>query len=153
MAEEISCLLKSGHETIVRNWADKVMADRRVHSDARLSYLQLVDHVPQIVEELRNALIAQPPVGQMLFQGEEHGRQRWQQGYELKEVIRELTLLRQTVIEFIDTYRGALPRQSVEQLTKSFQKINGFIDEELYKTVEAYLAAPAHAQHALGIDN
>ena len=146
MAEEISHLLETGHETIVRNWADKVAADRRVHSDTRLTYLQLVDHVPQIVEELRTALLAQQPSSQMLREGREHGRQRWQQGYELKEVVRELTLLRQTLTEFIDAYRGALPRQSAEQIAQSFHKINGFMDEELYKTIEAYLESPPEQQ-------
>jgi len=57
MPEEISRLLQSGQETIVRNWTEKVAADRRVNSDERLSYLQLVDHIPQIVEELRLALL------------------------------------------------------------------------------------------------
>ncbi|HVF55506.1 MAG TPA: RsbRD N-terminal domain-containing protein [Pyrinomonadaceae bacterium] len=153
MAEEISYLLKTGHDTIVRNWADKVTADRRVHSDARLTYLQLVDHVPQIVEELRSALSAQTSSSQMLHEGKEHGRQRWQQGYELKEVVRELTLLRQTLTEFIDTYRGALPRQSAEQLAQSFHKINGFMDEELYKTIEAYLESPREVQASGSVGN
>lgn len=147
MPEEISRLLLSGHETIVQKWTEKVTADRRVRSDARLTYLQLVDHVPQIVEELRDALVKNDrPEGAMLQQGRNHGRQRWQQGYELKEVVRELTLLRATLIEFIDTYRGAI-RTQPDQLVQSYNRITGFMDEEIYKTVEAYLEAPREAAH------
>ncbi len=93
MTNEIRRLLRNGQETIVRTWTEKVTADRRIQSDERLSYLQLVDHIPQIVEELHDAL-GEARAGPLLNQGREHGRQRWRQGYELKEVVRELTLLR-----------------------------------------------------------
>ena len=142
MPEEISRLLLHGHDTIVRNWAEKVSADRRVRSDARLTYLQLIDHVPQIVEELRAALASgDRPDGQTLVEGREHGRTRWHQGYELKEVVRELTLLRATLVEFLDTYRAALTHKTQDQVVKSYNRIAGFMDEEIYRTIEAYLDA------------
>ena len=139
MTNEIRRLLKNGQETIVRTWTEKVTADRRVTSDERLSYLQLVDHIPQIVEELQDALA--DANGHALTQGREHGRQRWREGYELKEVVRELTLLRATLVEFIEHYRGALPPRPPEELARSFHRINVFVDEEIYRTVEAYLDA------------
>src|SRR5215207_9384729 len=141
MPEEISRLLQSGHETIVRTWTEKVTADRRINSDERLSYLQLVDHIPQIVEELYAALGNGNGETPMLTEGREHGRQRWRQGYELKEVVRELTLLRATLFEFIEHYRGALPPRPPEELARSFHRINVFMDDEIYRTVEAYLDA------------
>ncbi len=144
MPEEISRLLKNGQETIVRDWTEKVAADRRINSDARLSYVQLIDHVPQIVVELRRALSDPSPEPHVFEEGKEHGRQRWRQGYELKEVVRELTLLRATLVEFLEKYRAALPSHKPEQLSRCYQRINGFMDEEIYKTVEAYLDAPRH---------
>jgi len=141
MTDEIRRLLKNGQETIVRTWTEKVTADRRVKSDEGLSYLQLVDHIPQIVEELHEALGGGHGEARILTQGREHGRQRWRQGYELKEVVRELTLLRATLVEFIELYRGALPARPPEELTRSFHRINVFMDDEIYRTVEAYLDA------------
>jgi hypothetical protein len=146
MTDEIRRLLKNGQETIVRTWTEKVTADRRINSDERLSYLQLVDHIPQIVEELHEALGEANGQTHMLTQGREHGRQRWRQGYELKEVVRELTLLRATLVEFIEHYRGALPPRPPEELTRSFHRINIFIDDEIYRTVEAYLDASRNPQ-------
>ena len=139
MSQELSRLLENGSETIVRKWTEKVTSDRRVCSDAELTYAQLLDHVPQIVAELTNALADESRDVRTLIEGKEHGRLRWRQGYDLKEVVRELTLLRATVMEFIDSYGGAMRAQSTEQLSKSFHRINGFMDEELYKTIEAYL--------------
>ena len=146
MTDEIRRLLKNGQETIVRTWTEKVTADRRVKSDDRLSYLQLVDHIPQIVEELHDALGDGNGHAPALTQGREHGRQRWRQGYELKEVVRELTLLRATLVEFIEHYRGALPPRPPEELTRSFHRINIFMDDEIYRTVEAYLDASRNPQ-------
>ena len=146
MTEDIRRLLKNGQETIVRTWTEKVTADRRVSSDERLSYLQLVDHIPQIVEELHEALGAGSGERLVLTEGREHGRQRWRQGYELKEVVRELALLRATLVEFIEHYRGALPPRPPEELARSFHRINVFMDDEIYRTVEAYLDASQHPE-------
>ena len=145
MNNEISRLLASGSEQIVRSWSEKVMSDRRVQADAQLSYVQLIDHVPQIIDELKLAMAANLDERE-LTEARKHGRQRWQQGYELKEVIRELILLRSTLLEFIEAYRGALRQHNLDQLTHAYRKINGFIDEELYKTVEAYLEAPKESR-------
>ena len=142
MPDEITHLLQRGHDTIVRNWAEKVTRDRRVRSDAALTYLQLIDHVPEIVEELSGALSrGERPDGQLLEEAQKHGRTRWKQGYELKEVVRELTLLRATLVEFLDTYQGALPSQRAPEIVRSYNRIAGFMDEEIYRTVEAYLEA------------
>lgn len=146
MTEEISRLLKNGQETIVREWTEKVTSDRRINSDARLSYLQLIDHIPNIVEELQDALAEGQTQGGMLEEGRNHGRQRWRQGYELKEVVRELTLLRATLTEFLERYRGALPARSPEDITRSLNRINLFLDDEIYRTVEAYLDASHNPQ-------
>ena len=146
MTEEIRRLLRNGQETIVRTWTEKVTADRRIHTDESLSYLQLVDHIPQIVEELHEALGESRAEAQMIMQGREHGRQRWRQGYELKEVVRELTLLRVTLVEFIEHYRGALSPRPPEELARSFHRINVFMDDEIYRTVEAYLDASGNPQ-------
>jgi hypothetical protein len=144
--EAISRLLMTGQETIVRDWTEKVTSDRRINSDARLSYIQLIDHVPQIVEELQRAIARGEQETPMMSEGREHGRQRWRQGYELKEVVRELTLLRATLAEFLERYSGALPARTPEDMTRSLNHINLFIDDEIYRTVEAYLDASRNPQ-------
>lgn len=151
MPEEIKRLLKNGSDVIIRTWSDKVISDRRIQSESRLTYLQLIDHIPQIVEELQQAMSSDDPDSEKIKVGRKHGRERWRQGYELKEVIRELMLLRTTLMEFIETYSSAMRPQSAEQLTRAYRMINGFMDEELYRTVEAYLEAPRDPRTAEGV--
>ncbi|MBV9958110.1 MAG: RsbRD N-terminal domain-containing protein [Acidobacteria bacterium] len=138
MPEEISLLLQNGADSIVREWTNKVATDRRVSSDAHLTYLQLVDHVPQILEDVRRALLHEPETIHPAM-AQQHGRLRWKQGYELKEVVRELMLLRTTLMEFIEQYRGALQHKKADHLMQAYRRLNGFMDEELYRTIEAYL--------------
>jgi len=54
--------------------------------------------------------------------------------------------LRATLVEFIEHYRGALPPRPPEELTRSFHRINVFMDDEIYRTVEAYLDASRNPQ-------
>ena len=146
MTEEIRRLIKNGQETIVRTWTEKVTADRRVNSDERLSYIQLVDHIPQIVEELHDALGNGNGETPTLTEGRKHGRQRWRQGYELKEVVRELTLLRVTLVEFIELYRGALPPappRGADALLPPHQRLHGRRNLPHGRSLPRRLAEPA----------
>lgn len=145
MPEEISRLLQSGSDSIVREWTHKVATDKRVRTDAQLTYMQLVDHVPQILEEVRRAIVNEPEALPSAM-AQHHGRLRWKQGYELKEVVRELMLLRSTLLEFIEQYRGALQHKKADHLMQAYRRINGFMDEELYRTIEAYLESSAAEQ-------
>lgn len=154
MSDQISLFLQIHMEEIVHTWTEKVTADERVRSDARLSYAQLKDHVPHIVHELGYAM-ASWDAGDTacLVKGKDHGRQRWQQGYKLKEVMRELMLLRESILEHLDRSENVLNLHSIEDLARSYRKINLFMDEEIYKTIEGYLGTLPDTSHMIGSVN
>ncbi|HYE66904.1 MAG TPA: RsbRD N-terminal domain-containing protein, partial [Pyrinomonadaceae bacterium] len=101
MSTEICLLLHKGLDTIVREWTEKVMSDERIQSDAQLTRAQLLDHIPQIIEELGLALANERSEATDLKKGRDHGRLRWRQDFDLKEVLRELMLLRTVLMEHI----------------------------------------------------
>ena len=145
MSDAIRRLLRTGQETIVRTWTEKVTVDRRV--DFRRATLLRQTGRPHPADRRGAAGGLGEGTGRSdASQGREHGRQRWRQGYELKEVVRELTLLRATLVEFLERYRGALPARAPEEITRSFHRINIFMDDEIYRTVEAYLDASRNPQ-------
>ncbi|MGA9995375.1 MAG: RsbRD N-terminal domain-containing protein [Pyrinomonadaceae bacterium] len=151
MSDQISLFLQRHTDEIVRIWTEKVTADERVRSDARLSYAQLKDHVPHIVHELGYALASlSVEDAAWMVKGKEHGRQRWQQGYKLKEVMRELMLLRETILEHLDKSENVLNLHSVEDLARSYRRINLFLDEEIYKTIEGYLGTLPDTSQMVG---
>lgn len=89
-------------DRIIRHWVTTVDRSPEVPSTDDLTYRQLVDHLPELCHEL-GSLLMRPDVPAIRHQAErdagEHGRKRWQQGYNLGELIREVCLIRNDVLE------------------------------------------------------
>src|SRR5918992_735761 len=87
-------------DEIVLGWVARVKADPYLRADDPLTLSQLVDHVPQMLEELC-ALLAQggdPDFGQVRA-ASTHGYARSLAGYTLTELLRELELLRECLFD------------------------------------------------------
>ena len=75
-----------------------VFHDTELTEADRLTYEQLADHIPNILEEICSALEDQdldqvePAIER---NARKHGKLRWRQGYRIDELVRELDLFRQ----------------------------------------------------------
>jgi signal transduction histidine kinase len=89
-------------ERMIRHWITTVDRSPEVPAADDLTYRQLVDHLPELCRELGSHL-KRPDVPAIQDQADrdagEHGRKRWQQGYNLGELIRELCLIRNDVLD------------------------------------------------------
>ncbi len=69
---------------------------------------QLDDHIPAVLiafeERLRHRPNSNEPCADSADQAAAHGLHRWQQGYDLREVVRELGLLNEIMVTVLDTY-------------------------------------------------
>lgn len=79
-----------------------------------LSRVQFNDHIPAVLDRLAAALEAWPDPPQTAAENEaekvlEHGLQRWQQGYQLSELIREWGHLQMCVAAELERYAAAHP--------------------------------------------
>ncbi|MFL6527165.1 MAG: ATP-binding protein [Chthoniobacterales bacterium] len=84
-------------EDIARHWVGAVDRSTQIDSSDDLTFRQLLDHFPVLCRELANILkapAAESPRAQASEQSTAHGRKRWQQGYRLDEVIREVCIVR-----------------------------------------------------------
>jgi signal transduction histidine kinase len=110
--------LKNRREAILQAWQIAVRKDPNLTSGDALPRGQLFDHIPALLStferELHNSLevlvdackeAAQQPAAA-------HGLQRWRQGYDLREVTRELGKLNECVIAELDNYTLANPSTS-----------------------------------------
>ena len=86
--------LRRSVDEIVLGWVAKVQADPYLRADDPLSLTQLVDHVPQMLEELCG-LLSQggEPDFKQVRAASTHGYTRSLEGYTLTELLRELELL------------------------------------------------------------
>jgi signal transduction histidine kinase len=116
--------LKSRRDAILMAWRKAIKRDPSLTSGEPLPYADLYDHIPALLStferQLRrgSAAAAQQPgdVGQA--QAAAHGLQRWQQGYDLREVTRELGKLNEIVVTELESYReidGECAREALRQ--------------------------------------
>jgi signal transduction histidine kinase len=102
--------LRTNQVNLTERWMKAVFHEAELTEADRLTYEQLLDHVPNILEEICSALEEQdfdqvePAIERNARQ---HGRLRWKQGYRIDELVRELDLFRQMltgqIVEFSES--------------------------------------------------
>ena len=130
-------------DAITRAWVGRVKSDSYLHADDPLTLAQLIDHVPEMLDELC-ALLAQDsePDFQSVRAASSHGYARALEGYSLTELLRELELLRECVFDFVaetETERGADRAETIRAL----RVVNKYFGEDIIFVAEHYLRRKA----------
>lgn len=100
---EFGDFLLKNQDKITRRWVTAVDRSPDIPSSEDMTYRQLLDHLPQLCRELA-AFLKRQDAADGVESALAHGRKRWQQGYKLHELIREVCLLRRN---FLETWLGA----------------------------------------------
>lgn len=112
--------LANRRTAILEAWRIEIKSDPALNTGESLPRAQLFDHIPAIlatfVRQLRDAPADEVASASSAAQesAAAHGLQRWQQGYDLREVTRELGKLNECVIAELDAYTTANPHTSHE---------------------------------------
>jgi signal transduction histidine kinase len=108
---------------ILEAWRAAIKRDPRLTTGDSLPRQQLFDHIPAILSAFERQLRgsgSSPDPGAAASAAQEtaaaHGLQRWQQGYDLREVTRELGKLNECVVAELDAYAGTNPQFAPEVL-------------------------------------
>jgi signal transduction histidine kinase len=107
--------LKNRREAILQAWQSAVRKDPDLTSGDALPRGQLFDHIPALLRTFERELHNSPEVLADACKeaaqqpAAAHGLQRWRQGYDLREVTRELGKLNECVIAELDHYTLANP--------------------------------------------
>lgn len=95
-------------DQIIDRWSQEVYQNSEIKSSDNLTYHQLVQHLPKLLEEIYELLIntanSKSKTDTMKV-ANIHGQHRWQQGYDLDELLREFGVLRIVMSEFITTFQ------------------------------------------------
>jgi signal transduction histidine kinase len=98
------------HEAILAAWRLAIDLDVELNSGAKSTRSQFVDHIPDVLGAFEDRLRAQNPedkaearAGQKEWAAE-HGMQRWQQGYQLIETMREWGHLHLCLLAELERY-------------------------------------------------
>jgi signal transduction histidine kinase len=110
--------LNSRREAILLAWRSAVRKDPSLTSSDALPREDLYDHIPALLVTFSRELAA-PTANEMTQMSEAahssaaaHGLQRWQQGYDLREVTRELGKLNECMVSELQDYTAANPELS-----------------------------------------
>lgn len=108
----------SRRAAILDAWRKAIKRDPALRTGDSLPRVQLFDHIPAMLStferELRRARgdVAASARDAAQESAAAHGLQRWQQGYDLREVTRELGKLNECVVAELDGYTAANPQIS-----------------------------------------
>jgi signal transduction histidine kinase len=90
-----------------------VHCDAELATYSRLPHAALDDHIPRIIDDFARRLTSSagqapsPPDGQQRRDAAEHGMHRWQQGYDIREAMREWGHLEAVIMRELERYSGS----------------------------------------------
>jgi signal transduction histidine kinase len=102
--------LERRREAILQIWRNAIQRDPDMTGGDTLPRAQLNDHIPAVLAAFEELLREPGPIlkGTRPRKGGDeaaaHGLHRWQQGYDLREVTRELGLLNEVMVTELDSY-------------------------------------------------
>jgi hypothetical protein len=137
---EIARLIELHRDELVKSWVQSVRADRSIQSDSDLSEGGLIDHVPVLLDEVCDMLRAgELPAAHNTHEARVHAYTRFRQGYRARDLVREVALLRATLIDHIQQKLAKeLNGFSLHDYFAAMHTLNLYLDEELRYGVAIY---------------
>jgi RsbRD-like negative regulator of sigma factor len=132
------------HERILAEWEDAVGRDQTIPAPDKLSHEQLRDHTPQILSGLSQMLCnAFNP--QLMFdtayEAATHGHMRWEERYDVSQVLRELSHLRVTLIYHVAEFQEQTPDFTGSLSLFAMLIVHSYFDRLMRISVESFIAA------------
>jgi signal transduction histidine kinase len=135
--------IRANREDITRQWVTAVDRSPNVPSSEDLTYRQLLDHLPQLCCDLADAIetsSAAAATARMEKHSTAHGRKRWQQGYRLDELIRELSIIRRDFVSrWFVWFERNRPSSSTEVRQKALVIVHQFFDDIITGSVTQFV--------------
>ena len=144
MLQKFTSLIRQNEDAIIRAWMDEMYAERRTELTAMLSYGQLVDHLPDALEELAVVLdraASDVEIIEAASRLRSHPQVRFHQGALMDEVARELMFFRKVVNEFLWRECVCATQGDLWELRDALLRTDRFVDELIAQIVVVYAAS------------
>lgn len=133
--------LGSQREEIIEEWLLRVGKDPAIPTES-LTTEQVRDHLPQLFDDLTNTLSlygSEAVAEKSEKDGEEHGAARWEQGFHLTEMLREIMHLRAILIHRLGLFEST--NEDFGMVARLFvtTTLHGFLDQMGINATEQYL--------------
>lgn len=134
--------------TLIETWTQAVRDDPRIESDAILSTPELIDHVPAIVQEICVLIRKDETPGvRNIHEARANVYTRFHQGYKGRDLVRELSLLRITLLDYLMEISLEQPLDvGAEDRHNAATIVNLYLDEEMRYAISIFSKPPAGSQ-------
>ena len=144
MPRRFTSLFRQHLDPFTRAWADRVYDERRTDLATLLTFRELVEHVPDVLEEL-GRLLDERATPEEICEAARHlrgyARVRFQQGVLIDEVARELMLLRSTLCEFLWQEAREFVDDDARGLRDALRRAELFFDELVAEAILVYASS------------
>jgi signal transduction histidine kinase len=143
--DALSAHLGKKRESLLRRWREAVRGDAELATSSGLSRGALDDHIPLIIDDfarrltVENAAATSPPGRQQRRDAAEHGMHRWQQGYDIREAMREWGHLESVIMRELDRYARSHPRLRPDVMPAARQSLVGLCLEGTCESAGRYV--------------
>jgi RsbT co-antagonist protein rsbRD N-terminal domain len=135
-----------GH--LIEAWTVAVREDPRIQSDENLTKPELIDHVPAILEEICELIRKREIPGvRNSLEARANVYVRFHQGYTGRDLVRELSLLRITLLDYLmELSLGGTVDLNSEERHEAGKIINLYLDEEMRYAISVFCNPPSLIQ-------
>ena len=126
--DRLVTLIRTHREALLARWREQV---RQLPGAAGLDAPTINDEVPQLLDNLAEAVATGSEEGETNVISAEHGLLRWQAGFDVTEVVAEYNILRQCL-------QDAAEREGIVLIGRSLHVINRVFDDAIGKAVKAF---------------
>lgn len=141
----LSNFLADRRQKIVSQWMTYVLRDQGVPAADELTLAQLQDHIPQILDDLNHTLndaFSLEIKTRAAWRASTHGQIRWQQKYDISQLIREIGDLRTVLIYHLAEYHEErVPNFNGEAGLFAMIVVHSFFDRIIRISVDQFIAA------------
>jgi signal transduction histidine kinase len=138
--------LTDRREAILRAWRAAVRGDPSLRTGAALPVSQLHDHIPGLLDAFAQALQAGSGEERAASKAEQvedaaaHGLNRWHQGYDLREVTRELGRLHLCLIDELAGFERARPGLERDVMFAARRRLAELFNDGVSESTAEYFA-------------
>ena len=130
-------------ERILAEWEDAVGRDQTMPAPDKLTHGQLRDHTPQILSGLSQTL-ANAFNPELMFdtayEAATHGYMRWEERYDVSQVLREISHLRATLIYHIAEFQEQAPDFTGSLSLFAMLIVHSYFDRLMRISIESFIA-------------
>jgi signal transduction histidine kinase len=133
----------AGRQSLIREQVIlAIRSSGEISSSERLTDQQLIDHLPQLFADLFEYFLteADPSTRRRTIEAAlKHGMTRWQQGYELAEVIRELGIVHRSILDHGIEKFFEDNSQWVNGINNAQRNLGAFFEDSVAGSVQRYV--------------